>query len=155
MKKILLLLVLTCSLETSFAQEKPVGLAYIDSINNIIESTAFELSLSECLPENESAEIEITTIGSTLFCVVRCSSGDKLFEFEYESMSWISIPLLVTEEHNIKTTRTIRSIVAKKGAIYVTLHWQGSEIIGNDDERPYVYEDVTVPLSYLQQLARK
>lgn len=136
------------------SQEKPVGLTYIDSIEISVHSTAEKLSLFECLPESQNDEIEISMINGTYFCIVKCKSNEKLFQYEYESKAWISIPLPSVKD-DIKTTRKITSLFSKNGIIYVTLHFDGAEIKGNDDERPYVYEDKTFDLSYLQQYLRK
>ncbi len=136
------------------SQEKPVGLSYIDSIETSVFNSAKELSLLECLPEIDSGEIEIVSLGSMYFCIVRCNSNDKLFQYEYESELWIPIPLPSIQD-DIKTTRKIKSIFSTSGKVYITLHFDGAEIKGNDDERPYVYEDKTFSLSYLQQYSKK
>lgn len=155
MKKIhVVLFLLLLPLHTN-AQEKPIGLAYIDSITLSVQTTALELSILECLPESNGGEIEIIPIGSTYFCIVQCISNDKLFQFEYESTSWILIPLPSLQDPGVTTTRKVKSVFAKNGNIFVTLHWSGAEIIGNDDERPFVYEDRTFNLTYLQQLVKK
>lgn len=150
LKTLIFLLLHTVVHAHLYAQEKPLGLSYIDSINNAIQTTAISLSTIECLPDQNTGEIEIVTIGSKIFCILRCPSNDKLFQFEIESMSWVKIPLLSTEDHKIKTIRKIRSLFPRDGVIYITLHWFGAEIIGNDDERPYVYQDKTIAISRLQ-----
>ena len=85
----------------------------------------------------------------------QCISNDKLFQFEYESSSWINIPLPSLQDPEVATIRKVKSLFAENGNILITLHWSGAEIRGYDDERPYVYEDKTFALSYLQQLVKK
>ncbi len=155
MKKICITALILLFTLSGHAQEKPVGLAYIDSINICIQSTALELAMLQCLPEPNDGEIEIIPIGSTYFCIIRCATNDKLFEFEYESSSWINIPLPSPEDHKVATIRKVISIYSKDGNILVTLHWDGAEILGNDDERLSEYDDRTFTLSDLQQFARK
>lgn len=155
MKRIHLSLLLFILPLYAHAQEKPPGLTYIDSINLSVQSTALELAMFECLPESDSGELEIIPIGSMYFCVVQCISNDKLFQFEYESSSWINIPLPSLQDPEVATIRKVKSLFQKNGQIFITLHWSGAEIRGYDDERPYVYEDKTFALSYLQQLVKK
>jgi hypothetical protein len=155
MKKIHVALLLLLLPLCANAQEKAPGLAYIDSINMSMQSTALELAMLECLPESDNGELEIVPIGSTYFCIVRCIANDKLFQFEYESNSWINIPLPSLQDPEVTTIRKVKSLFAENGNILITLHWSGAEIRGYDDERPYVYEDKTFTLSYLQQLVKK
>ena len=152
MKKIILLAlsISLISLDSS-AQERPVGLSYIDSLDQKIESSANALPGLMCLPKIENGKREIQQIGPRCFCIVRCPSGDKLFEYTIESDSWISIPIPSPDDNGVRTRKSIKKIFIEEDEVCVEIHWDRAEIFGNDDERPCKYDGRVFTLRYLQQ----
>ena len=127
-----------------YAQQKTDGLSYIDTLYQHMQNSLPKIA--QCLPSIDSAEYEITSIGSEYFCVVSCPLGYKLYHYSFDEELWVQIRLCRPYDAPISVSTKVERVYASNGKIFVTLSWSDNRI--NEQEESYTdkYTSMDIPL---------